>query len=926
MSLLGSVSKRKGEKLNDRVLKIGWLSDYVDADIMKELGTRTNHVFEFAKYREKPLSKDVKKAENQVQEESIKKQLTEEEIQEEHLRLTIEAEHANAVTGVNRMIRKARVTPDKLNQLKAKMMEMTKGQFMTEGQALAFILATSGRKRTGKLTNFNKHPLSKQEIDNILKAIDRFESSQKFTESGFLSRLMLKSALPETVAAATPVTKKMYEDTVHLRSEAERVIAEFNGYIDTNEKVLDKLGPNKEIIEKAFKNFVISGGKDVKNLSKSQITRFKDVYYGDGGTAANPKKGSVKWITNKTWDGILDGMFHQYLIHGEKPEIAKKKVAAAKKQWYNEAYWPGYVTNLEKILMYNAERRISDRETIEDLDYFVKNGHLKKKTLTIDEQKDRYDHRFKEVMTTSVKDALEYAERQRQTLLVNNFLIDLEKSSGKYKEVDLKGWNSFFNFWKVWTDDILGYTGKVRNPKYHRVGNNFYVQYSDWNGNVHNKPISAKDEEEAKLKVAEFARHARYKANIARYMTSTLVNLSFAKYIGWKLRSSVRNATQGYIPVIAVAGFSDYTFSRKWLEGHKDYAVEVFDKAGLGFGLSVGETDLIQHSMRDALWAAESTQRVKNLQAQGKNIAAAKEGFKSNIEKLLQWGMKTSGNLAQSGSKMRSIRGSNESARYLSFLAVEERNRRRAFIAGFARVYDTEFERFKQVGLSDVEAKARAEVLAMEAGKNMVIMTQFDYHTFAKPAALRGNKKKMWLMFKTFSWNYYKLNKDIIRDGYKAATGQYGNEEDIRRVARLMFAHSFPRILTSIFKTFPFQLGYYFTDDTYVVLKDLYKLLTEPGKMSEWAFYGAGPLSVLAGAVAGNVVDLATVNLEDRNVRDAVYRALPVPNAFKDVMKTLDGFMTNNSLWNFYRIAQLFGAPPKTFKEKGDIDENRFLY
>ncbi len=902
---------------------------------------------------EKPIRYwDVIKAHNSVQEQQDKQ--FEKQKQDIHKQVTD--------VFMGRVFKTNKSVPDsKLMTLKKRLIEDINGSFTTPVDAISFISLVT--KRKGEYLNLDKHPLTEPEVDELNRELTWWHRAHnKALRYSLVNKLILKHLFPEDIAKAHPVTRKYFEAIVKLVRGSESAQKRYTTVVNDINNTLKSLFPGTEYEEgsRQFMKYVTSTDAGRERFKKEHAELANTFDY-----LMNKEQG-LKWLIDRFWTVSLDGYKTQLENLGLDRDEINKRVNAIKR---SDRYWPRFYDvndpHTQDIIKSMLERkRYADPNEKAALGaappHWLSNRGI-----------ELYD--FKRGWNTIIDHMINYTERQRTQKLMDNFLTELSTLEGKFKDIDYKGWNTFLNYWRTWAEDVMGKSSKVHDVQLIKYKGNFILTYKDnrgiqkteevptatldtykanaqtlWNTFKRTKNmtpeleylLAGNDPQQLQNIVTmpedriidhianslqirdanDYATVFKVKNNVweraRNNMTSFMVNMSFAKFLGWRIRSSVRNMMQAYWPIYIYGGFKAITDRSRWLNESSDnrkLAEEMFDRAGLGYGLVTSELTLADKDISDMQQNVEAEQAYDNLIKMGKHTAGLKTYWGYKFAKWTEWLSGKGGTLAAAGAMMRSPKNLGEKQPFvLSFQGIEHRNRKLAFLSGFIPVYKDAKHRYIELGYTESEAGKKAQELGLEAGRKLVTLTQFDYHTYAKPEILRTNAGNIFLMFKTYTYNYYKLHEKILNDAWQAATGRAGSKEEIMRALRLIFIHT----ITLPIAIKGFDLGYYWSDDTIKYFFDLYRWLTGQYKKESELFYGGSPLTIL-GPVVGNMLDLllfSVANDDDKLMRAVKKNPLnPIPNAAYEWWHTLDTtWNSKDNTWIWYRWGQQFGAPPKS--------------
>lgn len=919
--MIGS-AYRPDQGMSDTIDRIGW-SRWQGTEVLKAFGQHANEVWSDVKggyvtEKEKP------KTEQQKVEE-LKEETPTDISKAQIIRKNSELVFDTIISKVGG----SRLMPNDTNVRKAKkaVTRLLNNPLGTWENGVEFINIVL--KRPENKRDYDKYPMDKIELETVVRSAREFDRAMTAWKKGkpmLAGRFMWNNTTGETMARTTPWSYKWFQDIVGVYNRNE---ASFSAHSNTaNELIGDayKLyGTPLRLGEMLYDAHTLKMGKDAI-MSKYAL---KEDEYGE--LMGNNILGKYRGLMDRLW--IIMKNAHEFHKMNVATRMRKNGISEDRiRDVINamvlkrvENYFPRYVDDLENIIEGKAttlaERIVNGEASPAEVRREYGMMHERHRTKSaLDIEKD-----LEKVLHTYIGKVIPWNQRQ-QAIYFNDKMMDrfdkeVRTAKGTEREkalVDLRGF--FFRA----TNDLVGNSSRYVQPEV--IGNDkdgFKMSYMTPGGQYMELDLKTNDAIEANRRML------KYKIDPFNQVTNNVSNamlaLSFAKNIGLSIGSSFRNRAQKLLPVMK-SGFKR-AFAELKFYAEKDYILEeenktksyksivedAFKRAGLTYTQVHGETG-------QTMDVTETYQRMNDL---------ILERIEPNKKKL--WTLQKSRELTEVASKIAEI-GSSASyqkngktkrilPKGLAFSGAELSNRQYAFRLGFHPVFEYYMDLYERAGsgLTRSQAIDLASSKAIEAGKRMVDLTQFDYHGYNSPEIMRkrgvgGATLRLATQFKKFTINNYKLTKEVLFEAMMEAKENKGKERIINEkagtAARFITTHA---ALAAITGYYGIGLYNYLQDDFAAYIVSLWKYFTGEKKDQPYILQKETPLPYAVGPVFGDITSLGLIagGIGDNTLDEwLVYHAAPrgPRNAIKTA-EILNPDMTNAE--RLPKVAKLFGMPVK---------------
>jgi len=305
-------------------------------------------------------------------------------------------------------------------------------------------------------------------------------------------------------------------------------------------------------------------------------------------------------------------------------------------------------------------------------------------------------------------------------------------------------------------------------------------------------------------------------------MMDGMQNLSFGTLIGLNIASAQRNRVQKILAIMDTGwwGETGWKKSSEWRRGEgsaafishkKGKGIRTFNEVKREFGIQYGLTnqamnDQMELYVSQAIKEAKIDVRIDEVRELIDRTKISYDGGEIDIsqrdnaikkfEKSITSYEKTKKIMAKSGKvvdltrQFATITGERGvlGVKSLSFKGIEEVNRLNTAAAGYYRSYkkaEADYKRNIDIYGSYKNADEYAHEKGLEGARALVKLTQFEYHSFNAPKAMRSPGQKAFFQFRSYTWNWTNMMAEYIHKGYLA--GRYGGDSaNIKRLLRTM--------------------------------------------------------------------------------------------------------------------------------------------
>ena len=331
----------------------------------------------------------------------------------------------------------------------------------------------------------------------------------------------------------------------------------------------------------------------------------------------------------------------------------------------------------------------------------------------------------------------------------------------------------------------------------------------------------------------------------AQLAMKTLLAFEFTSKLGWNVRGAARNTTQraldyirfGFTKSIAAVNYFDSIKG----EGGVREADKILDEAGFLF------KEITPELLESGIKEKPSMFKSRYMDEDG-NIQYKEEHFGHKIAEGMSWVSKKSSVLHR---------------------AAENWNRKHTFKVAYGSLHKIlmESSEFRsQVANKKQYLETRANEIATNYAKNMVLANHFDYADYAKSKLMRGDIKSLgkygnitrfMFQFQHYGMEFLERNTSIYKEASAdiRSGASFGEMQGVHQAMKMGMAYGLAPLIAYI--VMGLDVDNLVEHDTAKRISQWGTLFSnDPEKINE-AFYGKGPIiSTFGGPLLGDMIDL----------------------------------------------------------------------